>query len=77
MDEIADLSLPTQAALLRVLETNEITPVGTSTPRKVDVRVIAASNKDLAVEVDNDRFRYDLFMRLGVHLDLPPLRLRL
>ena len=77
LDEIGELSLATQAKLLRVLEDNQVQMVGASRPREVDVRVIAATNKDLASLVKKEAFRDDLFFRLNVlTIDIPPLRER-
>ncbi len=77
LDEIAELPPSTQAKLLRVLQDGEIQPLGTDHTVKVDVRVIAATNRDLKREVAEGRFREDLFYRLNVvHLHLPPLRAR-
>jgi transcriptional regulator with GAF, ATPase, and Fis domain len=74
LDEIGDLSLEAQGALLRFLQSREIQPVGETRPIKVDTRVVAATNRDLAKEVDAGRFRADLFHRLNVvALYLPPL----
>jgi len=77
LDEIADMSLATQAKVLRVLEGQEFQRVGGTRTLKVDVRVIAASNKDLAGEIKKGTFREDLFYRLNViPLEVPPLRER-
>ena len=77
LDEIAELPQDVQAHLLRVLQDNVVTRVGSNTPRQVDVRVIAATNKNLQTETDEGRFRLDLLYRLKVlMLDLPPLRQR-
>ena len=77
LDEIAEMPLTTQVKLLRVLETGELLPLGSETTKKVDVRIIAATNKDLQAEVDAKRFRKDLFFRLkAVTLNIPPLRER-
>ena len=77
LDEIADMSLATQAKVLRVLEGKEFQRVGGTKTLKTDVRVIAASNKDLAAEIRKGSFREDLFYRLNVvPLDVPPLRER-
>ena len=77
LDEIADMSLATQAKVLRVLEGQEFQRVGGIKTLKADVRVIAASNKDLAAEIKKGTFREDLFYRLNViPLEVPPLRER-
>jgi two-component system nitrogen regulation response regulator NtrX len=77
LDEIADMSLATQAKVLRVLEGQEFQRVGGVKTLKSDVRVIAASNKDLAAEIRKGSFREDLFYRLNViPLEVPPLRER-
>ncbi len=77
LDEIGEIPLEFQAKLLRVLENGEINPVGDNQPNLVDVRIIAATNKDLAEKVKNGTFREDLFYRLNVfEIDLPPLRKR-
>jgi two-component system nitrogen regulation response regulator NtrX len=77
LDEIGDMSLSTQAKVLRVIETQEFQRVGGSKNIKVDVRIISATNKDLAEEVKKGSFREDLLYRLNViPLHIPPLRER-
>jgi DNA-binding NtrC family response regulator len=77
LDEIANVSLKQQAKLLRVLESGDLQRVGSSRVRRVDVRVLAATNADLAREVADGRFREDLLYRLNtVEIHLPPLRER-
>jgi len=77
LDEVADMSLRIQAKLLRALQEREIEPVGSNTVTRVDVRVIAASSRDLAGLVQEGKFRSDLYYRLNVvPLDIPTLRER-
>lgn len=77
LDEIGDMSLQTQAKVLRVIETQEFQRVGGNANIKVDVRIIAATNKDLPTEVRKGTFREDLFFRLNViPISVPPLRER-
>ncbi|WP_136796152.1 MULTISPECIES: sigma-54 interaction domain-containing protein [Desulfosediminicola] len=75
LDEIGELPMPMQAKLLRVLQDQEVVRVGSSTPKKVDVRIIAATNRNLEAEVEKGNFRIDLYYRLRVAVvDIPPLR---
>ena len=77
LDEIGDMSLPLQARILRVIQNNEIKPLGESKIRKINVRVISATNKDLVEAVKKKTFREDLYYRVNVlPLHLPPLRKR-
>src|SRR5207253_7269042 len=76
LDEIGELSEDCQAKLLRVLETGAFRPLGGRADAKADVRIIAATNRDLKRECLEDRFRKDLFFRLGVEIRVPPLRER-
>jgi two-component system, NtrC family, response regulator HydG len=77
LDEIGELPPAVQAKLLRVLETGEVQRVGSVQARSVDVRIVAATNRDLRAEADAGRFRSDLFYRLNiVELNVPPLRER-
>ncbi len=77
LDEIGDMGLGLQAKLLRVLQDGEVRPVGGNQSVKVDVRIVAATNRDLHVEIEAERFRRDLFYRLNViPIHIPPLRER-
>lgn len=77
LDEIGELPLATQVKFLRVLENGEYMRVGSATPRKVDVRIIAATNKDLESAVRHGNFRADLYFRLrSINIRIPPLRER-
>jgi transcriptional regulator with GAF, ATPase, and Fis domain len=75
LDEVGELSAPIQAKLLRVLDRGEVLPVGSTKARKVGIRIVAATNRDLRVRVATGEFRADLFYRLsGVVANVPPLR---
>lgn len=77
LDEIGDMRLSMQVKLLRTLQENEVRPVGGAKVRKINVRVIAATNSDLEASVKAGRFREDLYFRINVlRLELPPLRER-
>lgn len=77
LDEIGELSLPVQAKLLRFLETGEFMSLGDSRVHRVDVRIIAATHRDLSSLAEQERFRADLYYRLQVvPIELPPLRAR-
>lgn len=77
LDEVGDMSLTTQAKILRVIEEKEFERVGSSKTIKVDVRIITATNKDLVKEIEEGNFREDLFYRLNVvNIFIPPLRVR-
>ena len=77
LDEVGELPLPTQARLLRVLETGEYIRVGSSEIRKTDVRIVAATNQDVPKAVQDGRFREDLYYRLNtIPITIPPLRER-
>ncbi len=77
LDEVGDLSLDAQARLLRAIQQKEVMPVGESQTVKVDVRIVAATHRDLMADVTDGRFREDLFHRLAVGIiNLPPLRER-
>ena len=77
LDEVGELPLSTQARLLRVLETGEYLRVGSSTPRKTNVRIVAATNVDIPTAIKQGRFREDLYYRLStINIQIPPLRKR-
>ena len=77
LDEVGDMTLRTQAKMLRVLEEQVVEPLGGDVGTRVDVRVVAATNKDLAAEIENGTFRSDLFFRLDViRIAVPPLAAR-
>ncbi|MDD2960884.1 MAG: sigma-54 dependent transcriptional regulator [Muribaculaceae bacterium] len=77
LDEIGEMAFELQAKLLRVLENNEFIKIGDTKPTKIDIRIIAATNRNLKKEIENNRFREDLFYRLSVfNINIPPLRER-
>jgi transcriptional regulator with GAF, ATPase, and Fis domain len=77
LDEIGDLPAPSQAALLRVLQEREVMPVGGTKPLAVDIRLVAATHRDLEEMVDRGLFRHDLYARIaGFRMEVPPLRER-
>lgn len=78
LDEIGEMAFDLQAKLLRILETGEFIKIGDTRPTKVDIRIIAATNRDLEKEIEQGHFREDLFYRLSVfQIHLPPLRERI
>ncbi|MGZ8475849.1 MAG: sigma-54-dependent transcriptional regulator, partial [Candidatus Limnocylindria bacterium] len=77
LDEIGEMTFGTQTKLLRILQEREFERIGSNTPIKIDIRVITATNRNLAEEVENGKFREDLYYRLNViHIHMPPLRER-
>jgi transcriptional regulator with GAF, ATPase, and Fis domain len=77
LDELGDLPLHCQAALLRVLEDQEIRRVGSGRTTRVDIRLISATNRSLKEDIQKEKFRADLYFRMGLPLEMPPLRERL
>jgi DNA-binding NtrC family response regulator len=78
LDEVGELDLGVQAKLLRVLETREVLALGDSKPRRVDIRIVSATHRELRAQVAEKRFREDLYFRIGrPHVAIPPLRERL
>ena len=78
LDEICEMPLTTQAKLLRAVERREVMRLGSLSPKQIDVRFIAATNREIEAEVSDGRFRQDLYFRLnGITLTIPPLRTRL
>jgi len=77
LDEVAEMSPEAQAKLLRFLDSGDVVPVGSTTPQRVDVRILAATNQDLESLMNDERFRPDLFARLaGCQIRIPPLSAR-
>ncbi|HEY4185152.1 MAG TPA: sigma 54-interacting transcriptional regulator [Polyangia bacterium] len=77
LDEVGEMPPSTQVKLLRVIETREVTRIGSVRPKRIDVRFISATNRDLEMEVERNAFRRDLYFRLnGVSIQIPPLRER-
>ncbi len=77
LDEVGELPAPMQVKLLRALQESEVTPLGSSAPQQIDLRIIAATNRTLSKEISAGRFRSDLYYRLAVaSLHIPPLRQR-
>jgi len=75
LDELADIPLPVQVKLLRVLEHNEVLPVGGNQPQPLNIRILSATHQDLSRQMAEGQFRHDLFFRLNVfQIHLPPLR---
>src|SRR5262249_36904553 len=75
LDEIGDMPLPLQAKLLRVVQDGEVRSLGSTQPTKIDVRIVAATHRDLTSLLSNNLFRADLYYRIcTIHLKLPPLR---
>lgn len=78
LDEISDMPLPVQGKLLRVVEDGEVRPLGSTKSKRIDLRILSATSKNIEKEIEEDRFRKDLYYRLNtIQISIPPLRERL